>query len=106
MPALRVQIPQVTALAFFRLIEIHFDNQIDDSKYAGVLYGLGEGASDGAETLELLGHNVVPRQPVQEASHFWGQNGHGGGKGQWAGKGGGGLGMHGAYGAGYNGQAM
>jgi CCR4-NOT transcription complex subunit 7/8 len=92
----------VTALAFFRLIERHFDNQVDDSKYAGVLYGLGEGAADGAETLELL----APRQPVQEASHFWGQNGHGGGKGQWAGKGGGGLGMHGGYGAGYNGQAM
>lgn len=37
----------VTCLAFFKLVERFFDNQIDDSKYCGVIYGLGEGIVKG-----------------------------------------------------------
>jgi CCR4-NOT transcription complex subunit 7/8 len=35
----------VTSHCFFCLVEKYLENQIDDSKYAGVIYGLGEGAS-------------------------------------------------------------
>lgn len=31
----------VTCHTFFKLMETYFDNQIDDSKYSGVIYGLG-----------------------------------------------------------------
>jgi len=33
----------VTGQTFFKLMETYFDNQIDDSKYSGVIYGLGAG---------------------------------------------------------------
>jgi len=33
----------VTGQTFFKLMETYFDNQIDDSKYSGVIYGIGTG---------------------------------------------------------------
>lgn len=33
----------VTCRSFFKLMELYFDNEIDDSKYSGVVYGLGQG---------------------------------------------------------------
>jgi len=33
----------LTGQIFFKLMETYFDNQIDDSKYSGVIYGLGAG---------------------------------------------------------------
>ncbi len=32
----------LTAATFFKIRSLFFENQIDDSKYAGVLYGLGQ----------------------------------------------------------------
>lgn len=34
----------LTSAAFFRMVRLFFENNLDDSKYMGVLYGLGEGA--------------------------------------------------------------
>ncbi|SBS88312.1 CCR4-associated factor 1, putative [Plasmodium ovale] len=31
----------VTCKTFFRLMELYFDNKIDDNKYSGIIYGLG-----------------------------------------------------------------
>ena len=33
----------VTSLTFFKMARLFFENNIDDVKYAGVLYGLGQG---------------------------------------------------------------
>jgi CCR4-NOT transcription complex subunit 7/8 len=80
----------VTGLSFFKLIEKYFGNQVDDSKYSGVLYGLGDGAVDGAETIELLApqgnQNLVevPTMPQQQQHvpdvavqmHGYGGNNH------------------------------
>jgi hypothetical protein len=83
--------------------------QVDDSKYSGVLYGLGDGAVDGAETIELLApqgnQNLVevPTMPqhtqhvpdVAVQMHGYGGNNHWGAPhaaGQARGGGGGGGG--------------
>jgi CCR4-NOT transcription complex subunit 7/8 len=31
----------VTALTFFKMARLYFENHVDESKYAGVLFGLG-----------------------------------------------------------------
>merc|ERR1719162_759608 len=31
----------LTAATFFKLVEVYFNSNLDDSKYAGLLYGLG-----------------------------------------------------------------
>jgi CCR4-NOT transcription complex subunit 7/8 len=48
----------VTCILFFKLIDIHFGNQIDDSKFCGQIYGLGEGAS--AESSQALDSHRSP----------------------------------------------
>jgi CCR4-NOT transcription complex subunit 7/8 len=48
----------VTCITFFKLIDIHFSNQIDDSKFCGQIYGLGEGAS--AESSQALDSHRSP----------------------------------------------
>ncbi len=35
----------VTSLAFFKMARMYFENNIDEAKYAGVLYGLGQYSS-------------------------------------------------------------
>lgn len=34
----------VTCRTFFKLMQCYFDNQIDDSRFRGIIYGLGQGA--------------------------------------------------------------
>lgn len=34
----------LTSATFFKLRKVYFDGKIDDSKYLGILYGLGSGA--------------------------------------------------------------
>lgn len=63
----------VTGAAFFKLIEKYFGNQVDDSKYSGVLYGLGDGAVDGTEAIELFapqnGNTNLVEIPNPNAMH-------------------------------------
>ncbi len=40
----------VTSLTFFKMARLFFENNIDESKYAGVLYGLGQGSGAGSTT--------------------------------------------------------
>jgi len=44
----------VTSLTFFKMARLFFENNIDDVKYAGVLYGLGQGG--GAPTTWFTGN--------------------------------------------------
>jgi len=40
----------VTSLTFFKMARLFFENNIDESKYSGVLYGLGQGSGSGTTT--------------------------------------------------------
>lgn len=50
----------VTCSTFFKLVELYLDNQIDDAKYNGVIYGLGSGVTSGSETLDLFWRSPSP----------------------------------------------
>jgi CCR4-NOT transcription complex subunit 7/8 len=58
----------VTCLTFFSLVESYFDNQIDDSKYAGVVYGLGAGANQSGDLGGQDWGGNMRRTPSPEAS--------------------------------------
>ena len=38
----------LTAATFFKLVEVYFNGNLDDSKYAGLLYGLGRAVDPSA----------------------------------------------------------
>eukprot|EP01066_Platyproteum_vivax_P009028 Platyproteum_vivax@DN3932_c0_g1_i1.p1 len=58
----------VTCHTFFRLMQNYFDNQIDDAKYSGIIYGLG--VADGQLRFEQLtfNPNVPPRHKYNNQS--------------------------------------
>lgn len=50
----------VTCRTFFKLMAVYFDNQIDDSKFSGIIYGLGQGYTPPIGSSHSLSNTPAP----------------------------------------------
>lgn len=61
----------LTAAAFFKMRQDYFEDDIDDSKYRGVIFGLGVGGGGGGMKQSKPSHSTSPSTSTTSSTSTW-----------------------------------